>query len=132
MLCLFCTTCRPRIDCKLSKCLAAKTPSVSLPRPDGSYVALINSEGLNNVFTTISLSEIQKCKRLTLRNEQSLLRKRGSILNLKRLYTLEERCKINNISYLYDDLMKAKTTDQFKFTMSLINKMLDGNTKSGL
>lgn len=88
-------------------------------------IVVINAYGFSNHFTTEAPTVLTKLKRMTFRNEWRLLMEQGSLLNLKRVQTLEERCNDRNIGYLYKEMIASKGTDQFQMNMDLINRMLN-------
>jgi len=85
----------------------------------GNYFSGLYGKRKNYTHKGI-LESAQKLRLLTIQKEwEALWEKRP-----EKIAPLHQLCIDQNLGYLYDELIKSKTVDQFKETMMLINKML--------
>lgn len=60
----------------------------------------------------------------TFRNEWNKLFKKGVIHDADKLPVLEQLCVDRGVHYLYEELMRSRTSEEFKVNSDLINQML--------
>lgn len=107
--------------------LADETFTVEDVRTNGMkdvFVTYRDARFPKEVCVTLPAQCLTKQRIKTFEKEWDKIFRDHPILEVDKIKSLKQLCIDKNIGYLYDDLIKSCTIDQFQENMFLINKML--------